>query len=175
LTPRRSLVQFQYRPSHPGARTAARAQSKRFVWRPAALRTSVSEGRMPETAHRFAKTGAAPSVADLEHLGQGWLLDGEIRQLSPRTLEARRFLVERDIPHSGAATAHRPRGPDTAFHPGSGQRAARRSRHLRRDEAIHRFRRSPLAQFHPAAEAEVAARIRRLAPAPCRPRPESVS
>jgi len=50
---------------------------------------------MAKTAPRFAKTGPSIPAAELLQLGQGWLLDGEIRQLSKRTLEARRFLVEK--------------------------------------------------------------------------------
>jgi hypothetical protein len=35
------------------------------------------------------------TVAQLERFGQGWVLDGEIRQLSPRTLEERRYLIQK--------------------------------------------------------------------------------
>jgi hypothetical protein len=47
--------------------------------------------------HRFARITPSLPVADLDHLAQGWLLDGEVRQLSPQTLAARRFLVEKLI------------------------------------------------------------------------------
>ncbi|MBI3911313.1 MAG: site-specific integrase [Armatimonadetes bacterium] len=38
----------------------------------------------------FAKPAARIPVADSQYHFQCWLLDGEIRQLSPRTLDARR-------------------------------------------------------------------------------------
>lgn len=50
---------------------------------------------MAKTAHRFTKTDEALLVADLASLAKGWILDGEVRQLSKCTTEARRFLVEK--------------------------------------------------------------------------------
>src|SRR2546428_297012 len=50
---------------------------------------------MGKTAPRFQKTGTSISTADLERHAQDWLLDGQIRQLSKRTLEARSFLVQK--------------------------------------------------------------------------------
>src|SRR5437764_13882729 len=46
----------------------------------------------------FGKTGEAEntiSTRQLERHAKGWLFDSEYRQHSPRTLEARRFLVEK--------------------------------------------------------------------------------
>jgi integrase/recombinase XerC len=62
---------------------------------------------MQESALRFQKTEAQLSIAELEYLAQGWLLDDEIRQLSPQTLAARRFLVGKllwFLRHRGANT-----------------------------------------------------------------------
>jgi site-specific recombinase XerD len=44
-------------------------------------------------AHRFASPGISIPLPELEDHARGWLLDGQIRQLSPSTLAARRFLV----------------------------------------------------------------------------------
>jgi hypothetical protein len=50
---------------------------------------------MTKTAPRSTKTEASLLLSDLATHAQGWILDGEIRQLSRRTIEARRFLVEK--------------------------------------------------------------------------------
>jgi hypothetical protein len=55
------------------------------------------------------KTEAAIPIADLEYHIQGWLLDGECRELSDRTLDSRRrltgkllwFLRDREYPTCG--------------------------------------------------------------------------
>src|SRR4051794_28379951 len=44
---------------------------------------------------RFKSSESEIPVSDLEQIAQGWLLDGEARQLSPQTLFARRFIVEK--------------------------------------------------------------------------------
>jgi site-specific recombinase XerD len=41
----------------------------------------------------YSSTSTALTVSELQSLTDGWLLDGELRQLSPRTLEARQRLV----------------------------------------------------------------------------------
>jgi integrase/recombinase XerD len=48
---------------------------------------------MQNTAPRFTKTGEAITIPELDARAAGWLDDGEFRQLSARTLEARRDLV----------------------------------------------------------------------------------
>jgi site-specific recombinase XerD len=49
---------------------------------------------MRKAAPSFVKAGEATlTVSDLEYHAEGWLLDGEIRQWSPRTLESRRALI----------------------------------------------------------------------------------
>jgi site-specific recombinase XerD len=50
---------------------------------------------MQETPLRFAKAAPQIPVAELARYAQDWLLDGEIRQLSRCTLDARRFLVDK--------------------------------------------------------------------------------
>ena len=50
---------------------------------------------MRKTAPRLAKTEAYIEVEDLANHAQGWLLDGEVRQLSKRTSEARRDLIDK--------------------------------------------------------------------------------
>jgi integrase/recombinase XerC/integrase/recombinase XerD len=51
------------------------------------------EDKMQKTALRLAKTDDLIPVSILEEGGQGWLLDGEIRQLSERTIENREIFV----------------------------------------------------------------------------------
>jgi site-specific recombinase XerD len=48
---------------------------------------------MQKTEPRFTKTGVALPVSDLARFSQDWLLDGEIRQHSKRTLDNRRRLM----------------------------------------------------------------------------------
>jgi hypothetical protein len=56
-----------------------------------------------------SSTSSDLTFADLQDLIQGWVDDGEIRQLSPRTLEERRaitgkllwFLKDRELPTCG--------------------------------------------------------------------------
>jgi len=43
----------------------------------------------------YTKTDATIGTPELVRLAQGWLLDGEIRQHSDRTLDIRRFLVDK--------------------------------------------------------------------------------
>jgi len=50
---------------------------------------------MQKTAHRFTDSDTSLGISELDRHAQGWLLDGEIRQLSPNTLYARRLLVEK--------------------------------------------------------------------------------
>jgi hypothetical protein len=53
------------------------------------------EGKMQKTAPRLTNSGTSFSVSKLQLYAQGWLLDGEIRQLSKRTLDTRRDLVKK--------------------------------------------------------------------------------
>jgi site-specific recombinase XerD len=57
------------------------------------------EGKMKKTAPRYAKTDDMISIKNLDRYGRGWLLDGEIRQLSNRTIEARTFLLDKLLWH----------------------------------------------------------------------------
>ncbi len=50
---------------------------------------------MQKTAPRLTNSGTSFSVSKLQLYAQGWLLDGEIRQLSKRTLDTRRDLVKK--------------------------------------------------------------------------------
>jgi integrase/recombinase XerC/integrase/recombinase XerD len=50
---------------------------------------------MQNTAHLFTKNEAAISVEQLERYAEGWLLDGEIRQLSKSTLDGRRIVIDK--------------------------------------------------------------------------------
>jgi hypothetical protein len=50
---------------------------------------------MQKTAPPSAKTEGVITVSDLAYQAQGWLLDGEIRQWSPRTLDCGRRLIEK--------------------------------------------------------------------------------
>ncbi len=70
---------------------------------------SAPRSRTPK-APRLRTGDAEITTADLERHAKNWLLDGELRQLSKRTLEARRFLLDklvwflkdRDLPICGA-------------------------------------------------------------------------
>src|SRR5438309_288484 len=53
------------------------------------------EGKLENRAHLFAKTEAALSVEQLDRYAKGWLLDGEIRQLSAATLAGRRIVIDK--------------------------------------------------------------------------------
>jgi integrase/recombinase XerC len=50
---------------------------------------------MQKTEHSFSKTNVSISVADLERYAKGWLLDSEIRQLSPGTVSNRTLIIEK--------------------------------------------------------------------------------
>lgn len=50
---------------------------------------------MQKTAHSFTKTEVTFSLADLERYAKGWLLDSEIRQLSPGTISNRKLIIEK--------------------------------------------------------------------------------
>jgi len=50
---------------------------------------------MQKTAHPFPKSEVAIGLAELDRYAKGWLLDSEIRQLSPGTLASRRLVVEK--------------------------------------------------------------------------------
>ena len=52
---------------------------------------------MQKTAPRFTKTDLSLSTPELARSAEGWLLDGEIRQHSKRTLEARRSIIDKLI------------------------------------------------------------------------------
>jgi site-specific recombinase XerD len=50
---------------------------------------------MPQRPPLFAKTGGAIRTAELPGCTQGWLLDGQVRQLSERTIDSRRRLLDK--------------------------------------------------------------------------------
>ena len=50
---------------------------------------------MPQRPPPFAKTGGAIASAELSGYLQGWLLDGQVRQLSERTIDSRRRLLHK--------------------------------------------------------------------------------
>lgn len=52
---------------------------------------------MPKTAPRFKNSDQRIHMAELVSAAEGWLLDGEIRQHSKRTLEARRSIIDKLI------------------------------------------------------------------------------
>jgi integrase/recombinase XerC/integrase/recombinase XerD len=53
------------------------------------------EDIMRKTAPRFKRPDDVIGIRDLSRYSQGWLLDSEIRQLSTRTLESRKFIVDK--------------------------------------------------------------------------------
>jgi|SRR5579871_1703493 len=50
---------------------------------------------MQKTEHSFTKTDVTIGVAELERYARGWLLDSEIRQLSPGTISNRKLIIEK--------------------------------------------------------------------------------
>ena len=50
---------------------------------------------MQDRAHLFTEIEAAISVEQLDRYAKGWLLDGEIRQLSQSTLDGRRIVIDK--------------------------------------------------------------------------------
>lgn len=52
---------------------------------------------MRKTALRLSSSAVSIPIAELEDHARGWLLDGQIRQLSPNTTAARRFLIEKPL------------------------------------------------------------------------------
>src|SRR5262245_59228981 len=75
---------------------SVRACSQHFVAVPAAPRALGLEGKVGHSAHRY-RTSEAPalSVGDLDAYGRSWPDDCHRRQLPQRTIEARRFLLEK--------------------------------------------------------------------------------
>lgn len=62
---------------------------------------------MQKTALRCDATKDELTRAELAHQAEGWILDGEIRQLSKQTLAARRLLIEKllwFLDHRGSST-----------------------------------------------------------------------
>jgi hypothetical protein len=53
------------------------------------------EGKMRKTPLLLAKTDGAIGISQLKRESKGWLLDGEIRQLSEATLQNRYFLLRK--------------------------------------------------------------------------------
>jgi len=50
---------------------------------------------MRKTALSFTKNDSSVGISELAHQASGWLLDGEIRQLSPQTRAFRRLLLDK--------------------------------------------------------------------------------